>query len=84
MYYKGTNPKPYIIEGTCCINSDCYSRSDIDWIKQMLSIAGQRVVCPGEVSCYLELKDDITAKNSTCEDRNLSVRKKTYRMLVPL
>jgi len=81
MHYK--EAKPYLIEGRCYINSYCYSISDIKRIKQMLSIAGQRVVCPGEVSCHLELEGDITAKNSTyCEDRNLSVRKKTYRMFV--
>ncbi|MCX6821673.1 MAG: hypothetical protein NTW30_02735 [Candidatus Aenigmarchaeota archaeon] len=82
IHYKGT--KPYLIEGRCYINPDCYSRSDINWIEQMLSIAGQRAVCPGEVSCHLELEleGDITVKNSTCEGRNLSVRKKTYRMFV--
>ena len=84
MHYKGA--KPYLIEGRCYINPYCYSISDIKRIEQMLSIAGQRVVCPGEVSCHLELEleGDITAKSSTCEDRKLSVRKKTYRMSVPL
>ena len=77
MHYKRAKPNPYIIEGRCYINSYCYSISDIKRIKQMLSIAGQRVVCPGEVSCHLELEGDITAKNSTyCKIETCLLEKK--------